>query len=336
MTASVLSLQDVRQHFASRAANGRTSATVKAVDGVSLDVRAGEVLAIVGESGSGKSTLAKLLLNLSKPTSGSVLYEGKALESLDRSSRAAYRRNVQAVFQDPASSLNPRMTVARSLGFILRRHRVVGRGGEREFITRLLGSVEFEPPEDFVDRYPHQLSGGQQQRVAIARAIMLQPKVIVADEPLSSLDVSIQAQVLRLIHDLRARTAVGFVVISHDLGAMETIADRTAVMYRGCLMEVGRTIYARPAHPYSRLLLDARLLTDPARNFRVRSPQAQRPVSQTKPGQSNDACRFAHRCPHAIDICLKKEPPLRPVGQDGTLAACHRAEEMLSGQLGDG
>lgn len=324
MTAPILRLQGVEQIYTSRNANGPGWNTVRAVDGVDLEVREGETLAVVGESGSGKSTLAKLLLMLNKPTAGDVQFRGTSLAKLKSAERQAYRRQVQAVFQDPASSLNPRMTVERMLGFIVRRHDLAPAAGTRSFLAGHLAAVGLD--EGYLDRYPHQLSGGQQQRIAIARAMMLRPKIIIADEPLSSLDVSVQAQVLDLMRDLHRTTNVGFVIISHDLGAMQAIADRTAVMYRGRIVEIGEAIYTRPHHPYTRLLLDARLSLDPRRG-RIRAMSALPPRPDVT-AASSGGCKFRNRCAEAIDICAKSDPMLRPVGTGGTLAACHRAEEI--------
>ncbi|GAU85539.1 oligopeptide/dipeptide ABC transporter ATP-binding protein [Bosea sp. BIWAKO-01] len=326
MTAPILRLQSVEQLYTSRNANGPGWNTVRAVDGVDLDINEGETLAIVGESGSGKSTLAKLLLMLNRPTAGDVQFRGTSLASLGSSGRQAFRRQVQAVFQDPASSLNPRMTVERMLGYIVQRHELASSRETRAFLAGHLAAVGLNPPDHYLDRYPHQLSGGQQQRIAIARAMMLRPAIIIADEPLSSLDVSVQAQVLQLMRDLHKATNVGFVVISHDLGAMESIADRTAVMYRGRIVEIGRSIYERPFHPYTKLLLDARLSLDPRRG-RIRSLS----TTQTRaemPEPKQGGCRFRHRCPFAIEICATADPALKPVGQAGTFAACHRAGEI--------
>nr|WP_281068699.1 ABC transporter ATP-binding protein [Ramlibacter agri] len=233
------------------------------MDGVSLDVHEGETLAIVGESGSGKSTLAKLLLALNKPTRGEVRFRGTSLQQLSGAQHADYRRSVQAVFQDPSASLNPRMQVAESLGHVVRRHALADADGEAGCIEGHLASVGLVPPASFMTRYPNQLSGGQQQRVAIARAMMLAPRIIVADEPLSSLDVSIQGQILDLMRALKQRTGVGFVIISHDLHAMEAIADRVAVMHQGRIVEMGTEVFARPQHEYTKLLLAARLPPDP-------------------------------------------------------------------------
>jgi ABC-type glutathione transport system ATPase component len=230
---------------------------------VDLEVHEGETLAIVGESGSGKSTLAKLLLMLNEPTGGEVLYRGTPLAQLDGERRSAFRREVQAVFQDPAASLNPRMRIAETLGHVVRRHALASRDEQDAFIARQLESVGLTPAATFMQRYPGQLSGGQQQRVAIARAMMLQPRIVVADEPLSSLDISIQGQVLEVMRELKRRTNVGFVIISHDLNAMQSIADRVAVMHRGRIVEIGPDVFDAPKDDYTRMLLRARLPADP-------------------------------------------------------------------------
>ncbi|MGJ7505908.1 ABC transporter ATP-binding protein [Variovorax sp. GT1P44] len=263
MTEPILRMRGVTQVFASRARNGWRRSFNHALDGVDLDVHEGETLAIVGESGSGKSTLAKLLLLLNKPTSGEVSYKGTSLGRLDGAQRSAYRRNVQAVFQDPSASLNPRMQVAETLGHVIRRHDLASPPEQQAFIEHHLAAVGLNPPAQFSTRYPSQLSGGQQQRIAIARAMMLEPRIVVADEPLSGLDISIQGQVLELMRELKRKTNVGFVIISHDLNAMESIADRVVVMHRGRIVEMGRDVFSNPRHEYTRLLLRARLPADP-------------------------------------------------------------------------
>lgn len=265
MTEPILSLRNVAQVFTKPHQSGWRRQYLHALDGVDLDVNEGETLAIVGESGSGKSTLAKLLLALNRPTRGEVLFRGKSLWTLDAAERTRYRRSVQAVFQDPASSLNPRMRVAQALGYAVRRHALSSEAEQDAFIARQLVSVGLEPAETFMQRYPNQLSGGQQQRVAIARAMMLQPRIIVADEPLSSLDISIQGQVLDLMRELKRSTGVGYVIISHDLHAMESIADRVAVMHQGKVVEIGPDVFSNPQHAYTKMLLQARLPADPRR-----------------------------------------------------------------------
>jgi ABC-type oligopeptide transport system ATPase subunit len=279
MADPILSLRNVSQVFVSRQHGGWRRNYNRAVDGVDLDVFEGETLAIVGESGSGKSTLAKLLLLLNKPTSGEVLYKGTSLAKLDAVQRSGFRRSVQAVFQDPASSLNPRMQVSETLGHVVRRHSLASEAQQDSFIEGHLASVGLTPPALFMPRFPSQLSGGQQQRVAIARAMMLEPRIVVADEPLSSLDISIQGQVLELMRELKRKTHVGFVIISHDLNAMESIADRVVVMYQGRIVEMGHDVFSNPQHAYTQLLLRARLPADPRlARAQLRLPASERPA----------------------------------------------------------
>jgi ABC-type oligopeptide transport system ATPase subunit len=263
MSEPILQCRALTRRYLSRSDSSWRRQVLSAVDGVDLDVYEGETLAIVGESGSGKSTLAKLMLRLEQPSSGVVLYRGVSLSDLNHKLWRAYRRHVQAIFQDPSSSLNPRMRVEQSLANVARRHQLTEPARLRAFLAGHLASVGLDPPEHYLPRYPHQLSGGQQQRIAIARAMMLEPRLIVADEPLSSLDISIQVQVLDLMRELSGRRGVGFVLISHDLNAVQSIADRVAVMQRGRIVEIGRDIFGAPAHPYTRLLLEARLSTNP-------------------------------------------------------------------------
>ena len=263
MSEPILQIRGVTRRYLGQMSGGWRRQVLNAIDGVDLDVNEGETLAIVGESGSGKSTLAKLMLRLEQPSDGVVLYRGVPLAGLDRQQWRAYRRDIQAIFQDPSSSLNPRMAVEQSLAHVARRHGLAEPARLRAFLAGHLAAVGLDPPEQYLPRYPHQLSGGQQQRIAIARAMMLEPRVIVADEPLSSLDISIQAQVLDLMRELSSGRGVGFVLISHDLNAVESIADRVAVMQRGRIVEIGRDIFRAPTHSYTRLLLQARLSTNP-------------------------------------------------------------------------
>ena len=239
----------------------------------------------------------------------------------------SFRREIQAVFQDPAASLNPRMTIAETLGHVVRHHKLDGSIGMQAFLTRHLEDVGLSPAEHFLPRFPHQLSGGQQQRVAIARAMMMSPALIVADEPLSSLDVSIQAQILDLILDLRTRTGIGLVIVSHDLGAMKSIADDVAVMYRGKIVEFGSSVFDAPQHPYTRLLLDSQLSMDPRRRRPIRSIEQ----SSEKTGNvplSNVGCSFRDRCEFARDICNIKAPVARQIDGGGPIVACHVAHEI--------
>jgi ABC-type oligopeptide transport system ATPase subunit len=236
----------------------------RAVDTIDLDVNEGETLAIVGESGSGKSTLARILLGLTRPTSGEVAYYGQSMSRFSAPDWATFRKTVQPIFQDPASSLNPRMRVDTTLANVLRRHRLATRTTMDSAIAELLASVGLDATQ-FHDRYPHQLSGGQQQRIAIARAMAVRPKLIIADEPLSSLDMSVQAQILDLLVSLKTSRNLGLVLISHDLNVVDAIADRVIVMYLGKVVEAGptRQVLGNPASDYTRSLLAAKLVADP-------------------------------------------------------------------------
>jgi ABC-type glutathione transport system ATPase component len=262
MTA-ILSARSIVKSFGGRrwfgAANDK-----RAVDGVDLEVNEGETLAIVGESGSGKSTLARILLGLIKPTSGEVAYQGRPVGAFTSADWMTFRKAVQPIFQDPASSLNPRMRVDTTLANVLRRHKLVAHDRLEAEITDLLASVGLDAAE-FHDRYPHQLSGGQQQRIAIARAMAMRPRLIIADEPLSSLDMSVQAQILDLLVSLKASRNLGLVLISHDLNVVDAISDRVMVMYQGRIVEAGptRQVLGSPASDYTRSLLAAKLVADP-------------------------------------------------------------------------
>jgi ABC-type glutathione transport system ATPase component len=263
MTAPILSARSIVKSFGGRGWLGGVEPK-RAVDGVDLDVHEGETLAIVGESGSGKSTLARILLGLIRPTAGSVAYQGQPVETFGAADWTAFRKSVQPVFQDPASSLNPRMRVETTLAHVLRRHGLATRDTLDVEIAGLLASVGLDAAQ-FRDRYPHQLSGGQQQRIAIARAMAVRPRLIIADEPLSSLDMSVQAQILDLLVSLKASRNLGLVLISHDLNVVDAIADRVIVMYLGRVVETGaaRQVLGNPANDYTRSLLAAKLVADP-------------------------------------------------------------------------
>ncbi len=263
MSIPILTARGVVKSFGSKGWFGAGDAK-RAVDTIDLDVNEGETLAIVGESGSGKSTLARMLLGLSKPTSGDVSYCGQPMGGFAAPDWAAFRKSVQPIFQDPASSLNPRMRVDTTLANVLRRHRLATRATLDTAIAELLHSVGLDPVQ-FHDRYPHQLSGGQQQRIAIARAMAVRPKLIIADEPLSSLDMSVQAQILDLLVNLKTSRNLGLVLISHDLNVVDAISDRIIVMYLGKVIEAGPTkqVLGHPQSDYTRSLLAAKLVADP-------------------------------------------------------------------------
>jgi peptide/nickel transport system ATP-binding protein len=295
---------------------------VVAVDGVSFSLQAGRSLAVVGESGSGKSTLARLVMALEPPTAGRVLHSGRDLARVSADELRRARADFQMVFQDPYGSLDPRRTIGWTIAEPLAALKGAGRAESRERVAEMLAQVGLRPAD--AGKYPHEFSGGQRQRIAIARALITRPKLIVADEPVSALDVSVQAQVLNLMRELEARFGVTYLLISHDLAVVNYIAAEIAVMYRGRIVEHAdtRMLFDRPAHPYTRALLDAVPRPEPGR------PRRRRP--RTEPvGDTGQGCSFAPRCPFAIDRCRREAPPLRPI-EPGHSAACHRAEEVMS------
>src|SRR5213594_3959728 len=291
---------------------------IKALDGVSVQVAEGETLGIVGESGSGKTTLARLFLLLERPTAGSLLFDGKEIQALGRDDFMRYRRSVLAVFQDPYSSLNPRMRVEHIVAEPLPRGNGVSRAVMAERVREVLQLVGLR--RDSAALYPHEFSGGQRQRIAIARALVTYPKFIVLDEPVSALDVSIRAQILNLLKGLQERLGLAYVMISHDLAAARYLATRLAVMYAGQLVETGEcdAVYARPLHPYTQALLSAALPLHPsARRQRiVLTGEVPNPMSPPA------GCRFHPRCPHAMPQCRTAEPAFKEV-ERGRFTACH-------------
>lgn len=303
----LLELRNVKKHYPLGGGLLRRAAgTIKAVDGIDLEVRRGETVGLVGESGCGKSTLGRVILKLEEPTAGEIFFAGRDLTSLSRSAMLPLRRRMQIIFQDPYSSLNPRQTAGRIIGEALTIHRV-GSPGERRDRVRYLMQVVGLQPEDF-SRYPHEFSGGQRQRLGIARALALQPEFIICDEPLSALDVSIQAQIINLLQDLQEQHQLTYLFISHDLSVVRHISDRVAVMYLGGLVELAATeeLFANPCHPYTQALLQAIPVADPqaARTARriIRDPAAQAPQPS--------GCRFEPRCPQAASACREAMPPL--------------------------
>ena len=305
-SAPLLEVDGLVKHFPARDGTGQ----VQAVNGVSLRLDRGETLGIVGESGCGKSTLARLILRLIEPTKGRIRFDGEDLRALPRAALRLKRREMQIIFQDPYASLDPRFTVGAIIGEPLAIHGIGNRAERRRRVAKLLTTVGLDA--DAVSRYPHEFSGGQRQRIGIARAIALEPRLIVADEPVSALDVSIQSQVLDLLLDLKERLALSYVFISHDLAVVEHVSDRVAVMYLGEIVEITDTerLYRKPRHPYTEALISAVPQPDPERR------RSRIVLSGDIPNPENppSGCRFHPRCPKAMDGCRSELPGLVDVG----------------------
>ncbi|WP_241126832.1 ABC transporter ATP-binding protein [Novosphingobium terrae] len=309
---ALLSITDLSTHF--RLPDG----ALRALDGVSLEVEAGETLGIVGESGCGKSTLGKTILRLVEPTQGAIAFDGEDITALPVGKLSPYRRRAQMVFQDPFASLNPRHTIGKILNDPLKVHGIGGLHERRRRIEDMLRRVGLGT--DALDRYPHEFSGGQRQRIGIARALILEPDLVICDEPVSALDLSIQAQTLNLLARMKADLGLSYIFISHDLSVVRYFTDRVVVMYLGRIVESAPTrgLWARPLHPYTRALMAS--VPDPAQG-RVALPlKGDLPSPQDIP----QGCRFHPRCPLATDLCRSNEPELRDAG-DGQSIACHHA-----------
>ncbi|WP_298375562.1 peptide ABC transporter ATP-binding protein [Azospirillum sp.] len=320
--AVVLEARHLRKYYGVKRGVFKPMATVKALDGVSFQLRAGRTLAVVGESGCGKSTLARSVTMIEPPSSGELHYDGRDVVGRSAADLKELRRTVQMVFQNPYGSLNPRKTVGSILTEPLVINTNLSKDERRERAVAMMGKVGLRA--DQVDRYPHMFSGGQRQRIAIARALMLSPRVVVADEPVSALDVSIQAQVLNLMMDLQEELNLAYLFISHDLSVVRHIADAIMVMYLGKPVEHGAkdVVFARPRHPYTRILLAATPRVNPALRLERVVPKGELPSPLNPP----PGCSFHKRCPFATERCGVEVPALRPV--DDRLVACHHAEQM--------
>jgi len=320
----LLSVRDLKKHFPiKKGLFSRVVGHVKAVDGVSFDLKRGEVLGLVGESGCGKTTTGRVILRLIEATSGQVFFEGRDVLALGKSELRAIRRKMQIVFQDPYSSLNPRLTVGSMIQEALTIHKLASGAKAKERVAELLTLVGLAPHH--ARRYPHEFSGGQRQRIGVARALAVDPTLIIADEPVSALDVSIQAQILNLLKDLKDRLGLTYVFVAHDLAVVEHISDRVAVMYLGRIVELAesRALYKSPRHPYTKALLSAIPVPEPAR-------KTQRIVltgDVPSPARPPSGCPFHPRCFMARPKCSTDVPVLREV-MPGHWSACHFAEEL--------
>ena len=319
----VLRAADLQRHYSISRGYLRPNVTLKAVAGASFDLSSGQTLAVVGESGCGKSTLARMITMIEKPTSGRLEIDGVDVVAADTAGIKAMRSRVQMVFQDPYGSLNPRKQVGQILEEPLEINTDLDTAARAEAARNMMARVGLRP--EYYSRYPHMFSGGQRQRIAIARALMLRPKIVVADEPVSALDVSIRAQVLNLLMDLQAEFNLAFLFISHDLSVVRHIAEDVMVMYLGRPVEHGakETIFAQPRHPYTQALLAATPSVDP----KLRSKRLTVKGELPSPINPPPGCAFHKRCPYATEVCSIDRPELRPV--DGRMVACHHAEKTL-------
>ena len=326
MADALLRVENLTKHFPiRRGLFSRTVGQVRAVDGVSFEVAKGEVLGLVGESGCGKSTTGRCILRLIEPTSGKVIFDGRDVTAMGSRELRSMRREMQIVFQDPYASLNPRLTVGSMLGEALAIHHIAKGAAARERIAELLTQVGLSP--DHSRRYPHEFSGGQRQRIGVARALAVGPRLIVADEPVSALDVSIQAQIINLLRDLQRKLGLTYLFVAHDLAVVEHLSDRVAVMYLGRIVELaGRdALYRAPHHPYTAALLSAIPVPDPSRRRRRIVLKGDVPSPANPPA----GCPFHPRCFMAQPVCAHDVPPLREVAP-GRWAACHFAEQVAA------
>jgi peptide/nickel transport system ATP-binding protein len=318
----ILRVRDLTVHFRLSGGLFGNTRLLRAVDGVDLELKRGECLGLVGESGCGKSTVALSIVGLQAPTSGTIELDGQQVTSAGVQDRKAFARVAQIVFQDPYASLNPRQTVRRTLEDPLRLHGVTANSEVDGRIAEMLAHVGLRP--EHADRYPHEFSGGQRQRIGIARALILKPKVVICDEPVSALDVSIRAQIINLLLELKDTLGLSYIMISHDLGVVEHMSDRVAVMYLGRIVETGdwREIFERPAHPYTRALIAA--IPDPL----LRVPFVKAKGEMPNPLNPPSGCAFSPRCQYAVDVCRKEPIPPLEVHAGSHLVRCWRAKEI--------
>lgn len=326
----LVSVRNLKKYFPiRRGVFRRHVGDVRAVDGVSFDIYRGETLGLVGESGCGKSTAGRAILQLLAPTAGQVFFKGQELTAMRRGELRKMRRNLQIIFQDPYASLNPRMTVGKTVSEPLDIHGIGNAASRRERVRELLRLVGLDP--NFIGRYPHEFSGGQRQRIGIARALTTNPEFIVADEPISALDVSIQAQVVNLMDDLKRELGLTYLFIAHDLSMVRYISDRVAVMYLGRIVELGEcdAVYNRSLHPYTQALISAIPIPDPDKELQRNRILLEGDVPS--PANPPSGCRFHPRCRFASDICRQEDPEFRNLGSARTphFVACHHADQFV-------
>lgn len=319
MSETILEVKNLKKHFPiTGGILGKEVNTVKAVDGLNFDVKKGETLGLVGESGCGKSTTGRVLLRLLDATEGEVVFEGQNIHQLAKNDLRSLRREMQMIFQDPYASLNPRMTVGKIIGEPMEIHNIASGQEKERRVRNLLEKVGLQP--EYANRYPHEFSGGQRQRIGIARALTVDPKIIVCDEPVSALDVSIQAQVINLMKDLQEELDLTYIFIAHDLSVVRHISDRVAVMYLGRMAELAdkKELYNNPQHPYTKALLSAIPIPDPevSREKIILEGDVPSPINPPS------GCTFHTRCPFAKDICKKETPVFEDKGSDH-FVACH-------------
>lgn len=319
MRERILEVEDLRKYYPIRqGVLQKTVGHVKAVDGVSFSIEKGQTFGLVGESGCGKSTIGRTILRLTEPTSGKAIYNGKDIFGFTKAEMRAVRPKLQMIFQDPYSSLDPKMPVGEIIGEAVREHKIVGKDEYRDYILSVMKECGLRPYH--IDRYAHEFSGGQRQRICIARSLALKPELIIADEPVSALDVSIQAQIINLMKDLQTERGLSYLFISHDLSVVEYISDVVGVMYLGSLVEMAdkKELFSHPAHPYTQALLSAVPVPDPEKKSNRIILQGDLP----SPANPPQGCKFHTRCPYAKEICRQQVPEYKDHG-GGHICACH-------------